>query len=341
MTIAEIAAELNGRSEGRPIGHLQELRRELHNRRRAPTRKLFDVRSIFDDYAFHVGGRSELQFNVGFERLEGENRFRYGVAFSLQPGRNLPDINVLLPKIERFNEFLRTYPREFSDLRIWHYDAGTRSGSHPATPIPPELFRPHVFIFLGALQPISSDIDYNRVLDLFDRLLPLYRYVEGKAAYPSIVAADGNFHFVPGCTLKPIATTATVSERALDVRLRHNELQYALHNYLAAKYGEAAVGTEQNNSAGTRIDLVVRRDQAYLFYEIKTASSARGCIREALAQLLEYSFWPGVQEATCLVIVGEAPFDLDSRTYIARLREKFGLPINYQQFDMKAGVLME
>lgn len=341
MTIAEIAAELNARSEGHPIGRLQELRRELHNGGRLPTRKLFDGRSIFDDYAFHVGGRSELQFNIGFENIERERWFRYGVALSLQPGRNLPDINVLLPKIGRFNEFLYTYPREFSDLRMWHYSSGIRTDNHPPSPIPPEIVRPHCFIFLGVLQGADVGVDCNRMLDLFDRLLPLYQYVEGDAAYPFTSVADGRFVFVPGCTVKAVATTATVSERALDVRLRHNELQHALHRYLAAEYGEAEVGTELNSGGGTRIDLVVRRDPAYWFYEIKTASSARGCIREALAQLLEYSFWPGVQEAERLVVIGEPKFDADSQAYLARLREKFSLPIHYQQFDLKAGMVIE
>jgi hypothetical protein len=40
------------------------------------------------------------------------------------------------------------------------------------------------------------------------------------------------------------------------------------------------------------MDVVVRLGIRYWFYEIKTALSARACIREALAQLLEYSYWP-------------------------------------------------
>src|SRR5207245_824534 len=96
-------------------------------------------------------------------------------------------------------------------------------------PILPELVRPHVFIFLGALQPVSASVNCDQLLDLFDRLLPLYEYVEGDASYPTISAADGHFHFVPGCTPKPIATTASVAEQTLDVLLRHNELQVALY----------------------------------------------------------------------------------------------------------------
>lgn len=63
--VAEAAAELNQRARGRAIG---------------------DSRTTFDSYAFHVGGRTELQFNIGLE--SGDEDLRYGVAFSLE---NQPD----------------------------------------------------------------------------------------------------------------------------------------------------------------------------------------------------------------------------------------------------------
>jgi hypothetical protein len=68
--------------------------------------------------------------------------------------------------------------------------------------------------------------------------------------------------------------------------------------------------------------------------EIKTAMSARGCIREGLAQLLEYSFWPRAQVADKLVIVGEPALDEDSHKYLTTLRQRFSLPLEYQQFDV-------
>jgi hypothetical protein len=79
--------------------------------------------------------------------------------------------------------------------------------------------------------------------------------------------------------------------------------------------------------------------QEHTFYEIKTASSAQGCIREGLAQILEYSYWPGSQEASELVIVGEAPLEKDAKRYIKKLRDVFGLPLAYQHFDTASGKL--
>jgi hypothetical protein len=239
--------------------------------------------------------------------------------------------------VSRFSDFLTSHPDEYGDLRIWHYAASSRSANYPPSPIPPELFRPRIFIFLGELQP-RMDIDYDRILDVFDRLLALYRYVEGSASYPAIGAVDGAFNFVPGCTVKPARTTASVPQRELDVFLRHNEIQLALIRHLQSKYGEV-VRDERSTGGGSRIDVVLRLGSDYWFYEIKTALSARGCVREGLAQLLEYCFWPRLQEAKRLIIVGEPDLDEDTEAFLARLRNRFALPIYYERFDKASGQL--
>jgi hypothetical protein len=168
--------------------------------------------------------------------------------------------------------------------------------------------------------------------------LPLYCHVEGTTTYPAIAPVDGAFTFVPGCTVKPARTTASVAERELDVFLRHNEIQLALYRHLMSRYGDV-VSTEQANGAGARIDVVLRLGSDYWFYEIKTALSARGCVREGLAQLLEYSFWPSLQEANRLIIIGEPALDGDTQAFLARLRNQFALPVYYERFDMTSGQL--
>ena len=339
-TIAQIAEEINRRAATHAIGQLQEIRRQLRGLQHLPTRNIFSARTTFELYAFHVGGRTELQFNIGLEVVNDVTYLRHGVAFSLEPNQTLPEITPLIPKIARFNEFLRTYPDELSDLRMWWYDArDTRSTMYPPVPIPPELVRRHNFIFLGALAS-AADPNYDLILGDFDRLLPCYRYVEGSAPFPSLADLQGEFHFIPGCSIKPSRTSAVVTGRELDVQLRHNDLQLALYEHLVSKHGEA-VGTELGNGAGARVDVVVKADGRYLSYEIKTALSARACIREALAQLLEYSFWPGAREAESLLIVGEPPLDSEADAFLRKLRERFGLPIHYQQFDFQARRLVE
>jgi hypothetical protein len=166
-SVAEIAEDLNARAAGRRIGDLQNIRGRLHQKVRVPTQKLFDRRSIFDDYAYHVGGRTELQFNIGYEQVGVREHFRYGVAFSLEPSRNLPAINPLVPKIRRFNEFLTLHGADLTDFRIWHYFAGVRSEPYPPAPIPAALIRSGSFIFLGTSQP-PANVDVEAILGSFD-----------------------------------------------------------------------------------------------------------------------------------------------------------------------------
>ncbi len=64
-TIEQIAKEINNRSKNFETGKLQEQRAKIKNLSRQPGEKIFNNLSIFPDYAFHFGGRKELQFNIG------------------------------------------------------------------------------------------------------------------------------------------------------------------------------------------------------------------------------------------------------------------------------------
>jgi hypothetical protein len=214
----------------------------------------------------------------------------------------------------------------------WHEDEREQS-DHAPSPIQPDLVRRGVFIFMGRLQP-SNDIDFDLILDDFDRLLPLYRFVEGTEAFPKQPQlGKSGFHFKPGCSVKPVRTKGSLQEQELDITLRHNELQRALYDYLVSLYGAGKVGTELYSADG-KVDVVLHHSEKFWFYEIKTAMSAQACIRQALSQLLEYAYWPGAQEAEKLIIVGEAPLDNEAKLYLSTLKQRFSLPIEYEQFDM-------
>lgn len=86
---------------------------------------------------------------------------------------------------------------------------------------------------------------------------------------------------------------------------------------------------------GTLIDVALRiADGQYWYYEIKTASSPRACLREALGQILEYSFWPGAQEESRLIVCGERALDADGAAYLTQLQTRFNLPIAYEQITV-------
>ena len=132
----------------------------------------------------------------------------------------------------------------------------------------------------------------NLILDDLDRLLPLYKYIESSGAtepLPNIWQMGLISH--SGRRSKLVATKASHAQRELDINLRHNLLQDALEAQLIAKHGSENVCREVVTVDGNSIDLVVRRPDGYWFYELKTYQSPRACIREAIGQLLEYSFW--------------------------------------------------
>lgn len=336
LTLQEVVTEVNEDARARRIGNLQEWRKRHHGFERLPSATLFYSTVEKDrDWAIHVGGLSELQFNVGFEQVDGQRTFRHGVAFSLQTTREMPEIDPFVPRIERFNEYVRVYPNAFAEFSMWHWVQGTgRSENYPVAPIPNKLVKQGMFIFIGALQPANA-IDVSWTLDDFDRLLPLYEYVEGQEKFPRQSRVRRGFVWSPGNKARAPRTKYERGALSVDKSLSHNVVQDKLFKYLEAIHGEDDTSGEQDNGNGTHVDVAVQRKDGYTYYELKTGLSAQICIRDAIGQLLEYSFWPGAQEADTLVVVGEAPYDEDAKAYLEKLRKKFSLPIEYRQFDVE------
>lgn len=322
--LGQVAEEINKKSKLYKVGKLQSIRKEINKLSRTPSSQLFDQRTVFENWGWHYGGRKELQFNIGIE-----GKFvRYGVAFSLECSQSLPNIDVLVPKIARFNEYLNEFCENFSDLRMWHYESDARSSEYMPSSIPQERVKEGIFIFLGARSEKNA-IDYDQILQTLDRLLPVYLFTERDLTEIDLEKRIYDFRFSAGCTKKPSQTSGLVSQRELDIRLRHNDYQNDLYVELSALYGEDNVGTEVYAN-GLSIDLVVKQGENYWFYEIKTASTARACIRQALGQIMEYSYWPGHQRAAKLVIVGSAVATAEEIYYIEFLQETFSLPLEYK-----------
>lgn len=341
--VAQLAQQINSeaRAGGYDIAQLQEIRKDLKNLSRRPTRDIFGSATVFveENYAFHTGGREELQYNIGVDSSSDPARVRHGVAFSLQRSRNFLDIEVLFPKIDRFNAFLRLHDAEFTDMRMRHH-LKSRSEPYMPSPISPELLQRGAFIFFGKTYPIQ-ELDVESILTDFDRLLPLYEYVEQEdrdpTDFPDLSIRDGEFSFHPGHRPRKRTTVASPTQESIDVHLRHGRLQDKLVDQLQDEHGVDAVGSEIPNGVGGNIDVVVEHDTGYYFFEIKNERPARACLRMAIAQLLEYSYWPGATRAERLVVVGEPALDHDAKEYLARLQEHFNLPLGYRQVRIEEG----
>jgi hypothetical protein len=326
VSLSEIANELNALAVRHPVGTLQDIRMKLKGLKQRPGGSLFDKRTVKPFYAFHLGGRTELQFNIGYP-AEDITRFRYGVAFSFERSQTLQSINVLEPKVKLFNDFISSNAEDFADMQLFYYENGSRI-REPAGPISWTFVREPVFVFFGKEQH-TREINLHAVLEDLDRLLPLYEYTESNGATAAQPFDNVGFVFKPGYSPRAPLTTASRPERELDIHLRHNRLQEKLFSQLTSKHGAENVGGEVASGVGTRIDMVVQVNGSFWFYEIKTALTARACLREATGQLLEYSLWPGAREAKRYIVVGEGELDDDGREYLQRLKDRFSLPIEY------------
>lgn len=148
------------------------------------------------------------------------------------------------------------------------------------------------------------------------------------------VTALNKFQFKKGHNLRQTGTSERQSSAEGNlVRQEHNEIQNILFKRLSDEYGESCVGTENPTGEGTFIDVIVKTESFCWFYEIKTANTAKTCIREAIPQLLEYAYWKELDfEVNKLIIIAEAEIDQNAEKYLEYLRDKFGLPLHYQRF---------
>lgn len=222
-SLKEIVREVDDRARSGPIGHLQELRERVLGLQRRPSRNLLDYARA-EDWTFHVGGRHELRFNLGFETPPfEEGDFRFGIVFSLEMSRSMPAIEPLVPKIALFNDYLREHQDELAGLWMWHHAAGGRSPLRRPVVIDSTLVRSGVFIFLGGIGHRAHP-EYDIVLDVLDRLLPMWMFIEDNVAGrgPSVA---GERRLRTGRPTRLLATWRSDVERTLAVDLRHAALQ--------------------------------------------------------------------------------------------------------------------
>jgi hypothetical protein len=173
MEINEIAYKINSLAKDYRMGSFQDIRKEIHSLQRPKTREIFSDQTITDEWAFHSGGRHEIQFNIGFEEIEDKTFFRYGIAFSLETSQTLPSIENFEIKIQRYNEFLDFNSDQLGDLFFWYYSNGQRSETSHIQKIDRTLFQEGNFIFVGR-QVDANEIIFDDILRLFDRLIDLF-----------------------------------------------------------------------------------------------------------------------------------------------------------------------
>jgi hypothetical protein len=121
----------------------------------------------------------------------------------------------------------------FIGLEMWKWSDGARSNNYPVAPIPDSQVKEQTFIFIGRLQPANA-IHVGMILNDFNRLLPLYEFVEGVATFPAQAPESQRKGFVwsPGNKARVTATTFERSAQTVEKLLRHNQIQSALFEHL-------------------------------------------------------------------------------------------------------------
>lgn len=185
MNIKQIAERLNEKAskEGFQIADLPELRKKYLGKMQLPS-KIFTSQTIFnekDKYAFHHGGRDEMQFNIGEEYIDEKSITRFALCFSLEPSHSLPHpVEDLEPFRKRFNKCVESYPGYFDSFKMWFYQNGQRHGDFTPQVIPDEWFQYGTFIAIGNIikKPLAelTEIDLTAILIGFDNLLPIYQF---------------------------------------------------------------------------------------------------------------------------------------------------------------------
>ncbi|MBK8725843.1 MAG: hypothetical protein IPL96_07225 [Holophagaceae bacterium] len=111
----------------------------------------------------------------------------------------------------------------------------------------------------------------------------------------------------------------------------HKEIQVALYHLLVAEFGAEKVDAEHHIKGLGYVDIAALTANGWVYYEIKVAQDLKSCIRQALGQLLEYGYWAHAGRCERMVIVSRFPLDEDGQAYLALLRQKYNLPLEYRQ----------
>lgn len=183
MTFNQIVDLLNELSVGYKFGELQSWRQKNNGLKRSVGNKIFRRSTTKEKYAFHYGGRKEIQFNIGYDLL---GKFRYGVAFSLEKSRFFNDFSPFYPKIERYNDYFLKNRSMFESYSGFTQKKGVVVSEYAAKVIPKEEYtnQNRTFFFIGKyIEKNIADFthdDCHIILKTFDDLLDLYLYVESK-----------------------------------------------------------------------------------------------------------------------------------------------------------------
>jgi hypothetical protein len=130
--------------------------------------------------------------------------------------------------------------------------------------------------------------------------------------------------------------------KPVQIEYIHEAISKSLTASLRKVYGAKNVTREHPAGyEGNRIDIVVNQSKQLTFYEIKTYTSIKTCVREAMGQLLEYCYYPEDEKAKELIVVSQWPADDKTKKYFQQLRQKLKINVYYQSYDLQSKMLSD
>ena len=132
----------------------------------------------------------------------------------------------------------------------------------------------------------------------------------------------------PSKTLRPVDPLERRAIAATVMTREHNVLQNHLCQLLRGRFGEDVVPLEER-----WIDIQCRDGARTHLIEVKSDPRAKTAIREAIGQLLEYAYFPPMEEKTAPVlhVAAPGPCTDEVRRYLATIKQQCGLVVKYHQ----------
>ncbi|MGE8426318.1 MAG: hypothetical protein ACN6O7_00510 [Sphingobacterium sp.] len=152
-------------------------------------------------------------------------------------------------------------------------------------------------------------------------------------------AVNQKFDFETGSIEAELAISGKRIRKASSIELNylHNELQRKFLKFLQSQFGKENVRRECLTAGSCRIDISRKSDDGFIFYELKVYNSPRQSIREAIGQLLDYCYFPNVQQAQELVLVTNKAPDMETQQYIETLKQMLKINFGYIHFCLEKG----
>lgn len=104
----------------------------------------------------------------------------------------------------------------------------------------------------------------------------------------------------------------------------HNILQQRFYIYLSHKYGERKVKLEKDY-----IDIKLIDGNQVTIYEVKPYNSVTQCIRQAIGQLLQYSYRISSESRVSLAVVGPSNPNGEDVLFLKHLKQVINIPLKY------------